>query len=96
MLQNFWRVPVRKKIVGFEILVYLDELQIATQFLPRPAGARFAIANHAAPCRDPTGIGQRAQRQNHAGRVAPGVGDDARMLYLRFVNLRHSISRFAQ
>ena len=36
MLENFRRVAMRKEIVGFEVFVDFDELQIAPGSLPAP------------------------------------------------------------
>src|SRR5208282_5376008 len=77
VLENFGRVAVREKIVGFEIFVDFDELQIAPGIFACAAGTGFAIADDVLVWSDKTGFGERAQSEDDAGGVAAGIGDQA-------------------
>src|SRR5580693_4591332 len=59
VLENFRRVAVREKIVGLEILVHFNELQIATWIFACAAGARLAVADDALVRGDETGFSER-------------------------------------
>ncbi len=56
MFENFRRVPMGEEVVGFEIFVHFDELQVAAGLFARAAGAGLAVADHAALVGDPIGF----------------------------------------
>ena len=96
VIEDFRRVAVREQVVRLEIFVDLDELQVPPGFLACPAGARLAIADHTATVSDPVGLGQRAKREDHTGRVAARIGDDARFGDFGGVELWETVDRFAE
>ena len=69
---------MRKEIVSAEIFAHFDEMEIAPWFLAGATCAGFTVADDVLCWRHETGLRQRAQRENHAGRVAPGIGDKLR------------------
>ena len=75
VLENFRRVAMREQVVGLEVFVDFDELEVATGVFAGTAGAGFAIAHDAAVGGNQAGVRERAQRKNHAGGVAAGIGD---------------------
>ncbi len=88
------RVPVREQSVGAEVFIYLDKMQLALRLLARPRRARLAVANNAALARNPSGFDQRPQAQNHAGRIAAGVGHEPRTGQLVAIKLRQTVDGF--
>ncbi len=70
-------MAVREKIVGFEVFVDFDELQIAAGIFTCAACAGFAVADDVLVRRDETAFGERPQREDDAGGVAAGIGNEA-------------------
>src|SRR5882724_2688112 len=66
-----------EQVVGFEILVDLDEMEVAAWLFTCSGGAGFAVADDLAAIGDPIGLGEWAEREDHAGGVAAGIGDEA-------------------
>ncbi len=89
---HFRRVPVREQAVGAEIFVHFDEVQFALRFLARARRAGLAIADDAALERDPARFHQRPQAENHARRIAAGIGDQPRVRQLIGVQLRQTVN----
>ena len=58
MLQDFWRVAVRKDIVRLEIFIELGKLQVASRLFARPGCAGFAVAHDATAPRQEPGLDQ--------------------------------------
>src|ERR1700688_79005 len=52
MFENFRCVAMREEIIGFEIFVDFDELEVTAWIFACAAGARFAIANDVLVWRD--------------------------------------------
>jgi hypothetical protein len=85
-----------EEVVGLEIFVHFDELQVATGLFACAAGAGLAVADHAAPVGDPIGLGERAERKNDTGGVAAGIGDEARFGDFGGVEFRKALDGFAE
>ena len=96
VVENFRRVPMREEVIGLEIFVQLDKMQIAPQFFARPARARLAVANHAAAFGNPAGLVQRPQRQNRARGVAPGIGHQLGLRDIRCIKFRQAVNRLTE
>src|SRR5258706_8225715 len=94
MIGYFRRVPVRKQSVGAQIFVHFDKVQLALGFLPCSRRAGLAIANYAALFRDPAGLDERPQAENHAGRITAGIGDQARAGQLIGIKFRQTVNGF--
>jgi hypothetical protein len=60
VFENLRRMAMRKKIVGFEIFVDFDELQVATGIFAGATGARLAIADNVLVRSDKAGFNERA------------------------------------
>ncbi len=78
VLENFGSVAMREEIVGLEIFVDLDKVEVATGILACAAGAGLAVADDAGAAGDEAGFGEGAQCENDAGGVAAGIRDEAR------------------
>jgi len=78
VLENFGRVAMREEVIGLEIFVDLDEVEVATGIFACAAGAGLAVADDAGAAGDEAGFGEGAQGENDAGGVAAGIGDEAR------------------
>jgi len=96
VVENFRRVAVRKEIVGFEVFVDFDELQIAPGVFASAAGAGFAIANDILIRRDPASFGERAKREDNARGVAAGIGNKAGVGNFLGIELGKAVGRFAK
>jgi len=94
VIENLRRVAMRKEVVGLEIFVQLDEMQVAARLFAGTAGAGLAIADDVAPRSDDLGFGERTEREDHAGGVAAGIGDQARFCDFGGVQLGQTVSNF--
>src|SRR5258708_15139610 len=85
-----------KKIIGLEIFVDLDEVEIATGIFAGAASSGLAIADHTAAAGDEAGFVERTESDNDAGVVTAGIGDEARGGNLACVQLEEAVDRFAE
>src|SRR5215471_1375406 len=91
MFENFGGVPVRKKIVGTKVFVYLDEKEVAPRILARSACARFAVADDILPHGDQTRLGEWAQSKNYAGCITTGIGHQQSRCQTPGIQFRQSV-----
>src|SRR6266478_6031553 len=96
VIKNFGSVAMREQVVGLEIFVDLDEVEVATGIFACAAGTGLAVADDAAALGDEAGFGERAQGENHAGGVAAGIGNKARGGDFSSVQLGKTVDRFAE
>src|SRR5882724_3801366 len=96
VLENLRGVPMRKEIVGFEVFVNFDEMEVATGILAGTAGSGFAIANDAAARSDPEERGKRAKSQDYAGGVATRIGNELRRLNLLGIKFGNAVRGLGQ
>ncbi len=96
VIENFGRVPMCEEIVGLEIFVQLHKVQIAPRLFAGSAGAGLAVAYDAAAIGDEMGIGKRTNGEDHAGRVAPGIGNEARFCDLLLIKLGKAVDGFTK
>src|SRR5258708_3947697 len=96
VFEDFRRVAMGKKIIGLEIFVDLDEVEIATGIFAGAASSGLAIADHTAAAGDEAGFGERAESENDAGGVTAGIGDEARGGDLASVQLGEAVDGFAE
>src|SRR6202022_1542023 len=87
---------MREKIIGLEIFVDLDEVEIASGIFACSAGAGLAVANNTAAAGEGAGFGKGAQGENDAGGVATGISYEARGGNLASVQLGKTIDGFAE
>src|SRR5208283_1207680 len=87
---------MREEIVSAEVFAYLDEMQIAPRLLARATRAGFTVADDILRRRDEASLRQRAQRENHAGRIAAGIGDEFRPRNAVRVELRQTVHGVAK
>src|SRR5580692_8547998 len=96
MFENLRRVAMREEIIGFEIFVDFDELEVAAWISACAADAGFAIADDALVWRDKTSIGERAEGKDDAGGVAAGIGDEASFCDFFGIELGKAVDGFAE
>ena len=60
VFEDFRRVSMREKVVGLEIFVYLDEVEVATGIFAGAARAGLAVANNITGVGDPSCFDQGA------------------------------------
>src|SRR5580704_19343733 len=85
-----------EEVVGLEIFVHFDELQFAARLFACTAGARLAVADHAAPAGDPIGFGEWAESEDDTGGVAAGIGNQTRFSDFGGIALRQTVDGFAK
>ncbi len=96
VIENFRGVAMREQVVGFEIFIDFNEMEVAAKFFTCARGTGFAITDHLAAFGDPVGFRERAERQDHAGGVATGIGDESRFGDFVGVKLGQAVNGFAE
>src|SRR6266851_3010173 len=96
VLENFRGVAMREKVIGLEIFVDFNEMEVATGIFAGATGSGLAIAHNAAAGCDEASIGERPQGENDAGGIAAGVGEEAGLGNFRGIKLREAINGFTE
>src|SRR5580658_4074395 len=96
VFQDFRGMAMREKIVGFEVFVDFDELQISPWIFACATCSGLAIADDVLAVRDETSIGKRAEGEDDACCIAAGIGDQARLCYVPGIQLGKAVDGFAE
>ena len=91
-LHNLHAVAMPRHAVGFEIVRSLGEQDMRLRLASRPADARLGIGDQV-PRIDGTRLKQRQKAELHRGRIAAGIGDDARLADGLAVDLGQAVDR---
>ena len=96
VLENFRSMTMGEQVVGLEIFVDFDEVEVATRIFAGATGSGLAIAHDAAGAGEEAGIGKRAEGEDDAGGVAAGIGEKTGLGDLRGIEFGKTIDGFPE
>src|SRR5713101_523303 len=82
---------MREKVVGLEIFIHFDEVEIAARVFARAGGAGLAVADDGRTGSKQASLRKRPQGEDHACRVAARVRNQTSLGNLARINLGNTV-----